>query len=198
MYPSVRFFVMSVSRLGAGRPYLTAVPLPRPATPWHTAQLIWKYLRPLSNDAAVGACGFGKLDIESIVPGSCWYDTTYAGSGFPVIGTEYIGEPRIGVTVSPAYCHSHGLIFGCCLKSENHSQPVAAIVTARIAARRTVPNALPFTAHLHRPVLRERILDVGLPLGRALHPDAEIRVAESLVVAHGHGDARNARDDEQA
>src|SRR6185437_14769288 len=168
MYPSVRFFVMSVSRLGAGTPYLTAVPFPRPATPWHTAQLIWKYLRPLSNDAAVGACGFCKVDIESIVPGSCWYDTTYAGSGFPVSGTECIGDPRIGVTVSPAYSHCHGLILGCCLKSVNHSQPVAAAVAATSTTTRTVPNALLLTAHLHRPVLRERVLDVRLAVGRTL------------------------------
>ena len=112
MYPSVRFFVMSPSSVGAGMPYRSARPLPAPAAPWQTAQLIWKYLRPLSSVAGVATCGFTSPAIESIVAGRFACDTTYAGSGFPVIGTENSGCPRKGVVSFPAYWSSHGLIFG--------------------------------------------------------------------------------------
>src|SRR6185295_13188513 len=119
MYPSVRAFVMSLSRLGAGIMNFTAGPSPPPPFPWHTAQFTWKYFQPRSTEACVAGSGFLRYDMESTAPSVCAYDTWYGMITAPVVGTEPCGCPRDGVVVSvqSTFNDCHGPTDGCCRKS---------------------------------------------------------------------------------
>jgi hypothetical protein len=66
---------MSIVRLIPGIPNLVAGPSPIARSPWHTAQLIWKYFRPLASDESVAGVGLGIPAMESIVAGKAPYDT---------------------------------------------------------------------------------------------------------------------------
>src|SRR5690348_6917519 len=107
---------------------------------------------------------------------------------------------------------SQGSIFGCCLKSVNHEQPVTkAVSTAtkcqaasgdwRIdrnrrgrSAQKCLPLAagLAFTTHLPRSVAAEDVHDFIGAIVRGLHPDAKIAGAEARVVPDGHRQAWDA------
>src|SRR5215218_10166356 len=111
------------------------------------------------------------------------------------MGTENWGLPRIGIE---SFGDSHGSTFGCSLKSVNQEHAVSAIVSASAPPRRSRIARSALIANLHRPVLAQHVGCLAGPIGARGHPDAEVTVAESAVVADGERQPRQARDGEHA
>src|SRR6185369_3168983 len=146
---------------GGTMPYFSITPRPSPFTLWQGAQLIWKYLRPLSSDRASAGCGFAIAPIESSAAGVPMRPYSNPGAADPYTGTDICGLPRGGMLSA---ADSHGSIFGCCLKSVNHEHPASTGTTASITTRRAVrptsdlrPSVLSLTANLLRPVLAHHV-----------------------------------------
>src|SRR5690242_16111932 len=108
----------------------------------------------------------------------------------PVTGTAKRGCPRGACSVSASFCDagSHGSMRGWFLNSVNQSHaPNRSTSGSAMRSRRSA-----LTAHLHRPVAAHDLLHRLDTVGRALHPHAEVAVAEARVVADRHGEPRDA------
>src|SRR3954463_16165708 len=95
---------------------------------------------------------------------------------------------------------SHGSIFGCCLKSVNHEQPVSAAVSRSAPSRRVARSpsrpVLALTPHLRRPVLLQDVLGLVSLIGARFDPHAEMAAREPRIIANGHGEAWNVSERE--
>src|SRR6266542_1478254 len=183
MYPSVRPFVTSVVRLIPGIPNCIAGPLPWPATPWHTEQLIWKYLRPFSSEASPIGVGFAIAAQES---GNAVYETWKPAMYVPFVGTENCGFPRDGV--SESFTGSHVQREGWRLKSVNHSHPLK----IRSGSESARTRSLAFTSHLRCAMTTQQRRRFLRLVRCAFQPQTVITAAEPRVVADRHrqsGDA---------
>src|SRR6478735_8537665 len=89
-------------------------------------------MRPRFTDAESAGIGLGMPAIAVIACGVGERSYRKPGAADPVIGTEFCGLPRNGVV---SFTVSHGSIFGCCLKSVNHEQPVSRTGVTSLSTR---------------------------------------------------------------
>src|SRR6476660_1922911 len=80
-------------------------------------------MRPRFTDAESAGTGFARPAIAETAAGVGARSYVSPGAVLPYTGTENCGLPRGGIV---SFGDSHGSIFGCCLQSVNHEQPVRA------------------------------------------------------------------------